>query len=268
MSKAIYYKTPEEIELIRESCLIVAKALSRVAELIRPGISGLDIDAAAEEVIRDLGAVPGFKGYGGFPNTLCISPNAVVVHGIPNNIEFQDGDIVSVDCGSLKNGFYGDCAFTFALGEVKDEVLNLLRVTEKSLYLGIEAARIGNRIGDIGFAVQDFAEGQNGFSVVREMVGHGVGRSLHEAPEVPNFGRRGKGVKIQEGLVIAIEPMINLGTKTILQANDGWTIYTKDLKPSAHFEHTIAITSEGPEILSDHALLKDALKKNDNIMIF
>lgn len=268
MSTAIIYKTPEDIELIRESCLIVARALERVAEIIRPGISGLAIDKAAEEVVMDMGAVPAFKGYGGFPNTLCVSPNAVVVHGIPNEKEFQEGDIVSVDCGALKNGFYGDCAFTFALGTVSGEVQKLLKVTEESLYKGIDAARTGNRLGDIGYAIQDYTEGKNGYAVVREMVGHGVGRNLHEAPEVPNFGRRGRGLKLKEGLVLAIEPMINLGTKTILQANDGWTIFTKDLKPSAHFEHTIAVTSDGPVILSDHGLLKEALKKNPNIMIF
>lgn len=268
MSNAIIYKTAEEIELIRESCLVVAKALARVAEIIRPGVTGLTIDAAAEEVVMDLGAVPGFKGYGGFPNTLCVSTNAVVVHGIPNDKEFQDGDIVSVDCGSLKNGFFGDCAFTFALGDVSHETLKLLKVTEESLYLGIEVARMGSRLGDIGHAIQNYAEGTHGYAVVREMVGHGLGKNLHEAPEVPNFGKRGRGLKLKEGLVIAIEPMINLGTKAILQADDGWTIFTKDLKPSAHFEHTIAVMPDGPQILSDHSLLKEALKKNSNIMIF
>jgi methionyl aminopeptidase len=266
MVKSIAYKTSEEIELLRESNKIVSLALSEVASIIRPGITGTALDKIAEEVILDNGAVPGFKGYGGFPSTLCVSPNSVVVHGIPNKDEFREGDIVSVDCGVLLNGYYGDCAFTFGLGELNEEVVKLLRVTEESLYLGIEQAIVGNRLGDIGFAVQYHTEVENSFSVVREMVGHGIGKSLHEAPEVPNYGRKGSGLKLSAGLVIAIEPMVNMGKKSIAQAPDGWTIFTKDLSPSAHFEHSVAVTNEGVLVLSTHDLLKDSLKKNPNVM--
>lgn len=267
MSRSVIYKTPEEIELIKESCLVVSKALARVAEVIRPGVTGKVIDAAAEEVILDLGAKPAFKGYNGFPNTLCISPNAVVVHGIPNDKEFKEADVVSVDCGALLNGYFGDCAYTFAFTGVLEEILSLLKVTNESLYLGIEQAKVGNKIGDIGFAIQEHTERKNGYGVVRALVGHGVGRSLHEAPEVPNYGKKGNGLKMQAGLVIAIEPMINMGTKNVVQANDGWTILTQDMKPSAHYEHTIAVTKNGPEILSDHDLLKESLKNNKNTVI-
>lgn len=212
----IYYKTQEEIELIRESCLIVSKTLGLVASILRPGITGEKIDAEAESFIRDLKAVPGFKGYRGFPSTLCISLNEGVVHGIPTQREFKEGDVVSVDCGSLLNGHYGDCAYTFAIGDVPDNVMELLTVTNESLYKGIEMVKKGNRIGDIGFAVQNYAEKEYGFGVVRELVGHGIGKNLHESPDVPNFGKRGRGIVMKEGLVIAIEPMINLGTKEII----------------------------------------------------
>ncbi len=258
----IYLKTREEIELIRESCLIVSGALTEVGKALRPGITGRQIDEIAETYIRDQGAVPGFKGYGGFPGTLCISVNHCVVHGIPNDKEFVDGDIVSVDCGSYVNDFYGDAAFTFGIGEIKPEVEKLMTVTNESLYLGIEAAKIGNRIGDIGYAVQYYCEKENGFSVVRELVGHGVGKNLHEGPEVPNYGKRGRGPKIKEGLVIAIEPMINLGKRDIRQDADGWSIVTRDKQPSAHYEHTIAVTKAGPEILSDHTGVAEAVKNN------
>ena len=242
----IHLKSQEAIEAIRKSCMIVCGALQVVAENIGPGVKGTTIDEMAESYIRDQGALPGFKGYNGFPATLCVSVNECVVHGIPNDKEFQEGDIVSVDCGSLLDGYYGDSAFTFAIGEIDQEVKKLLEVTNQALYLGIEAAKKGNRIGDIGFAVQNFTEGQHGYSVVRELVGHGIGQSLHEAPEVPNYGKRGRGPKIKEGLVIAIEPMINLGRKEITMDSDGWSIITRDRKPSAHFEHTIAITKDGP----------------------
>jgi methionyl aminopeptidase len=266
MAKSIVYKTTEEIELLRKSNHIVSLALAEVASFIRPGVTGLDLDKIAEEVIRDNGAVPGFKGYGGFPSTLCVSPNSVVVHGIPNKNEFKEGDIVSVDCGVLLNGYYGDCAFTFGLGELSDEVLHLLRITEESLYLGINQAVVGNRLGDIGHAIQHYTEVVNPFSVVREMVGHGIGKNLHEAPEVPNYGKKGTGLKLSSGMVLAIEPMINMGKKTIAQASDGWTIFTKDLSPSAHFEHSVAITNEGTIVLSTHNFIKDSLKKNPNVM--
>jgi methionyl aminopeptidase len=245
----IYYKTEEEIDLIRNSSLLVAKTHAEIAGLIKPGITTLALDKIAEEFIRDNGGVPAFKGYSGFPNTLCMSPNDQVVHGIPNDRVLENGEILSVDCGVVMNGYYGDSAFTYEVGEVDAETKQLLKVTKESLYKGIEQAVAGNRIGDIGYAVQQHAE-SFGYGVVRELVGHGVGENLHESPEVPNYGRRGKGVMLKEGLVIAIEPMINMGTRRILQHNDGWTITTIDNKPSAHFEHTIVVRKGKAEILS------------------
>ncbi|MBT5273563.1 MAG: type I methionyl aminopeptidase [Flavobacteriales bacterium] len=245
----IYYKTEEEIDLIRNSSLLVAKTHAEIAGLIKPGITTLALDKIAEEFIRDNGGVPAFKGYGGFPNTLCMSPNDQVVHGIPNDRVLEDGEILSVDCGVVMNSYFGDSAFTYEVGEVDAETKQLLKVTKESLYKGIEMAVSGNRIGDIGYAVQKHAE-SFGYGVVRELVGHGVGKNLHESPEVPNYGRRGRGAKLQEGLVIAIEPMINMGTRKIMQHNDGWTITTIDNKPSAHFEHTIVVRKGKAEILS------------------
>ena len=245
----IYYKTEEEIDLIRNSSLLVAKTHAEIAGLIKPGITTLALDKIAEEFIRDNGGVPAFKGYNGFPNTLCMSPNDQVVHGIPNDRVLEDGEILSVDCGVVMNGYFGDSAFTYEVGEVDAETKQLLKVTKESLYKGIEMAVSGNRIGDIGYAVQKHAE-SFGYGVVRELVGHGVGKNLHESPEVPNYGRRGRGAKLQEGLVIAIEPMINMGTRKIMQHNDGWTITTIDNKPSAHFEHTIVVRKGKAEILS------------------
>ncbi len=261
----IYYKTADEIELIRESCLLVSKTLAHVASILKPGVSGLYIDQAAEEFIRDHKAEPGFKGYRGFPATLCVSLNEGVVHGIPTERAFESGDIVSIDCGSFLNEFYGDSAFTFALGEVDDETMDLCHVTNTSLYKGIEVVKRGNRLGDIGHAVQSYVEGEHGYGVVRELVGHGIGRNLHEKPDVPNFGKRGRGAVMKEGLVIAIEPMVNLGTKDVIQAEDGWTIISKDRKPSAHYEHTVAVTKEGVDILSDHSFIMEAIKNNANI---
>lgn len=260
----IFYKTDEEIEYIRQSCLLVSKTLALVGSLIRPGITGKEIDEKAEELIRDHGAVPGFKGYGGFPATLCVSKNEAVVHGIPTEKEFQDGDIVSVDCGVIMNEFYGDAAYTFALGNVDDKTMDLLEVTKTSLYKGIEQVQIGNRLGDIGASIQEYCEGFR-YGVVRELVGHGIGKNLHEDPQVPNYGKRGRGVKLQEGLVIAIEPMINLGKKNVMQANDGWTVITKDRKPSAHYEHTVALRKDGPDILSNHEIVELEIKNNPNI---
>ena len=245
----IYYKTEEEIDLIRESSLLVAKTHAEIAGLIKPGITTLALDKIAEDFIRDNGGVPAFKGYGGFPNTLCMSPNDQVVHGITNDRVLEDGEILSVDCGVVMNGYFGDSAFTYEVGDVDAETKQLLKVTKESLYKGIEMAVSGNRIGDIGYAVQKHAE-SFGYGVVRELVGHGVGKNLHESPEVPNYGRRGRGAKLQEGLVIAIEPMINMGTRKIMQHNDGWTITTIDNKPSAHFEHTIVVRKGKAEILS------------------
>lgn len=260
----IHYKTNEEIELIRESCLLVSKTLAHVASILKPGTTGLEIDKEAETFIRDHNAVPGFKGYNGFPGTLCISPNSGVVHGIPTNREFKDDDIVSIDCGSYMNGYFGDSAFTFAMPNVNDEVMQLLVTTNESLYIGIEEARVGKRIGDIGFAIQKYNESRN-YSVVRELVGHGIGKNLHEKPEVPNYGRRGNGPKLKEGLVIAIEPMINMGVKGVKQSSDGWTIETKDNKPSAHYEHTVAVRTDKVDILSDHSYVVDAIKNNSEI---
>ncbi len=254
----IFVKTAEEIELLRESNQLVGKTLGELAKHIRPGISTLELDRIAEEFICSHGALPGFKGYGGFPNTLCISVNDVVVHGIPSaKCILKEGDIVSVDCGTLKNGFYGDSAYTFEVGEVSEEVRKLLRVTKESLYKGIEKVMAGMRIGDIGHAVQSWCEA-SGFSVVREMVGHSVGRDLHEEPQVPNYGRQGHGVKLQEGMVIAIEPMINLGKRYVFQDNDGWTIRTRDKKPAAHFEHTVAVGKKGADILSTFEFIEQA----------
>ncbi len=256
----VYLKSDEEIELLRVSNQLVGKTLGEVAKLMKSGQNTLKIDKIAEEYIRDNGAEPGFLGYHGFPNTLCISINDKVVHGIPSSYELKDGDIVSVDCGTFKNGYYGDSAYTFKIGEVDQEVSNLLKVTKEALYLGLEKAVDGMRLGDIGYAIQNHAE-KFGYSVVRELVGHGVGKSLHESPEVPNYGRRGTGMKLKAGMVIAIEPMINMGTKSIIQDDDGWTIRTKDGKASAHFEHTIAIRKNKADILSSFDYIDEVLNK-------
>ena len=256
----IHYKNSEEIELMRESALIVSRTLGTIATMIKPGVTPLELDKVAEQCIRDEGAIPGFLGLYDFPATLCISVNEQVVHGIPDKRPLQNGDIISVDCGSLKNGFYGDHAFTFAVGEISDEIKQLLKVSKESLYLGIEQMVAGNRIGDIGHAIQSHAE-LHKYGVVRKLVGHGLGKKMHESPEVHNFGRRGSGPKIKEGLVLAIEPMINLGTKNVTQLSDGWTIVTADRKPSAHFEHNIAVVNGQPEILSTFQYIEEALSK-------
>lgn len=256
----IQYKTNDEIELIRESSLLVGKTLAEVAKLIKPEVDTIKLDKIAEEFIRDHGAIPGFKGYGGFPNTLCMSVNEQVVHGIPSKKKLKDGDIVSIDCGVVLNGFYGDSAYTFEVGEVKEEVRLLLQRTKESLYKGIEMAIIGKRIGDIGYEIQTYIE-QFGYSVVRDLVGHGLGRNLHEKPEVPNYGKRGVGVKLKEGMVLAIEPMINLGVKDIIQEKDGWTIRTTDRLPSAHFEHDVAIRSGKADILSTFEYIEKVINK-------
>ncbi|MCD7964049.1 MAG: type I methionyl aminopeptidase [Rikenellaceae bacterium] len=246
----IYYKTEEEIEIMRENNMLVSRTLAEVGKHIRPGVSTLELDRIAEEYIRTNGAVPGFLGYQGFPNSLCISVNEQVVHGIPSaKTILKEGDIISVDCGTVMKGFYGDSAYTFAVGEIEPEVRKLLDVTKESLYKGVEQVKIGNRIGDIANAVQSHAE-KNGFSVVRELVGHGLGRSMHEAPEVPNYGARGRGALLKEGLVICIEPMINMGTRQIVFENDGWTVRTKDKKPSAHYEFAVAVTKNGADVLT------------------
>ncbi|HLO38089.1 MAG: type I methionyl aminopeptidase [Chitinophagales bacterium] len=261
----IYYKTTDEIKLIRESSLLVSETLALMAGLIKPGITTLELDEKAEAFIRDNGARPSFKGYRGFAHTLCISVNEEVVHGIPSKREIKNGDVVSVDCGVYKNGYHGDSAYTFLVGDVTMDAVNLARVTKECVFKGIEMAIAGNRIGDISYAVQNYAESFHGYGVVRELVGHGLGKSLHEEPDVPNFGARGKGPKMQEGLVIAIEPMINLGTKNVVQENDGWTIRTKDRKISCHFEHTIAVTKEKADILSSFEPIEAAVKRNKNL---
>lgn len=263
--KRFFYKTAAEIELLRNANLVVSKTLAHVASILKPGITGLEIDKAAEEFIGDHGGRPAFKGYHGFPASLCVSYNDIVVHGIPSKREFKESDIVSVDCGVELEGFYGDAAFTFAFQDVGEPVLELLRVTYASLYLGIEQAVHGKRIGDISAAVQDYCERKNPYGVVRDLVGHGVGRSLHEDPEVPNYGKRGKGPLILEGLALAIEPMVNLGKKEVHQADDGWTIHTRDRMPSAHFEHSVVVKKGKADILSDHAYLLAEIKNNPNL---
>jgi methionyl aminopeptidase len=255
----IYFKTTEEIELLRASNLLVSKALAEVAKHIAPGVTTLFLDRIAEEYIRDNGAIPGFLGYKGYPKTLCTSVNQQVVHGIPSSCVLKDGDIVSVDCGVLFQGYYGDSAYTFAVGEIAERVKLLLKTTHEALYKGIEKVREGNRIGDIGNAVQEHCEREK-FSVVREMVGHGIGKGLHEAPEVPNYGKRGHGTKLQQGMVICIEPMINMGRKEIVQDPDGWTIHTVDKMPSAHYEHCVAIGKDKADILSTFEFIEEIYK--------
>lgn len=258
----IHYKSKAEIELMRTSCLLVSDTLAVVAAAIRPGVTTMQLDKIALEFIKDNKAIASFTGYQGFPYTCCISVNDAVVHGFPTNRELVPGDVISVDVGVYKNGFHGDSAYTFAVGEISDEVKQLLRVTKESLYKGIEKAIIGNRVGDIAFAIQDHTERQHGYGVVRDLVGHGLGRSLHEPPQVPNFGKRGTGAKLKEGLVIAIEPMINLGTKDVYHDKDGWTIRTADGKPSAHYEHDICIQKGKADILSSFTSIEAAEKAN------
>ncbi len=255
----ITYKTAEEIELLRISNLLVSKALAEVAKKIAPGVSTLELDAIAEEFIRDHGAEPGFLGYRGYPKTLCTSINQQVVHGIPSSHVLKDGDIVSVDCGVLHQGYFGDSAYTFAVGTVSERVRLLLNTTREALYKGIEQATEGKRIGDIGNAVQEHCEKQR-FSVVREMVGHGIGKGLHEGPEVPNYGKRGHGVRLQQGMVVCIEPMINMGRREIVQDPDGWTIQTADKLPSAHFELCVAIGKNGADVLSTFEFIEEIYK--------
>ena len=255
---AIVLKSLEEIELIRESALIVSKTLGVLASEIKPGITSIKLDKIAETFIRDHNAEPGFLGLYDFPNTLCVSPNAQIVHGIPNDIPFEEGDIISIDCGVLKNGFYGDHAYTFPVGNIDSKVEKLLQITKASLYEGIRSFKEGNRIGDLGYKIQSFCEG-NGYGVVRELVGHGLGIVMHEGPEVPNYGRRGTGKKFLNGMVLAIEPMINQGTYRIKQLNDGWTILTADGKASAHFEHNVALVDGKPELLSSFQYIYSAL---------
>lgn len=257
MKKPVY-KTEDEIELIRQSSLLIGKTLAELAPRVQPGVTTLELDKIAEEFIKDHGAYPGFLGHNGYPNSICASVNSAVVHGIPGKEPLKDGDLVSLDIGVIWNGYWGDSAYTFGVGEISPESARLLQVTKECLMRGIEQATAGKRIGDIGYAVQSHAEA-NGFGVVRDLVGHGLGKDLHEAPEVPNFGRRGQGMVLLEGLVIAIEPMINMGTRNVKQLKDGWTIVTADGKPSAHYEHTIVVRKNSAEVLSSFELIEQAI---------
>ena len=256
--KTLNLKSAEEIELMRESALIVSKTLGMLASEIKPGVTTLKLDKLAESFIRDHGAIPGFLGLYDFPNTLCVSPNSQVVHGTPNNIPLKEGDIISVDCGALKNNFYGDHAYTFSVGEINKETQKLLDVTKASLYEGIKAFKKNNRVGDVGYAIQNYCE-SFGYGVVRELVGHGIGKIMHEEPEMPNFGKRGRGKKFMDGMVVAIEPMINMGTHKVKHHSDGWTITTKDNLPSAHFEHNIALIDGKPNLLSTFDYIYESL---------
>jgi methionyl aminopeptidase len=262
----IHYKSPQEIELMRESAQLVSKTLGMLAAHVVPGVTPLQLDKLADTFIRDHQAVPGFLGLYNYPNSIITSVNEQVVHGIPTNRPLQEGDVVGIDIGVLKNGFYGDHAYTFAVGEIAEPIRQLLKITKESLYLGIEQCVAGNRIGDISFAVQHHAE-SHGYGVVRELVGHGLGRKMHESPEVPNFGKRGRGPKIKEGLVIAIEPMINMGTRRVIQLDDGWTIVTADNLPSAHFEHNVAVVDGKPDVLSTFDYIEEALKKVGSVAV-
>lgn len=261
----IHHKTKEEIALIRESAQLVSKTLGLMAGHIKPGVVPLELDKLADEFIRDHGGEPGFLGLYDYPNSIIASVNEQVVHGIPGKKPLEEGDVVGIDIGVLKNGYYGDHAYTFAVGDIKEEVKKLLRVTKECLDLGIEQVKAGNRIGDLSYAVQTHAE-NHGYGVVRELVGHGLGKKMHESPEVPNFGKRGRGPKIKEGLVIAIEPMINMGTRRVVQLSDGWTIVTADRKPSAHFEHDVAVVDGKPEVLSTYQYIEEALEKVNGLV--
>jgi len=261
----ISYKSNAEVELIRESCILVNDSIAYAAALIKPGITTMELNDKADEYIRDHGAIPNFLNYHGFPFACCISVNDAVVHGFPTNEPLKNGDIISIDCGAVKKGYHGDSAYTFALGEISDEVKQLLRVTKDALYKGIEKAIAGNRIGDISFAVQDYTERKFGYGVVRELVGHGLGKALHEDPQVPNYGKRGKGNKLKDGLVIAIEPMINLGGKEVYNDKDGWTVRTADGKPAAHYEHTVCVRKNKADILSSFDAIEAAEKANSNL---
>ena len=258
----IHYKTSAEIELMRESALLVSKTLATVAAVLKPGITTLAIDTMIAAIIRDNGAIPSFLNYHGYPFNSCISVNDVVVHGFPNKEALKEGDIVSIDIGVIKNGYHGDHAYTFALGYPGDEVAKLIQVTKESLYKGIEKAVEGNRVGDISFAIQDYTEKKHGYGVVRELVGHGLGKQLHEDPQVPNYGKRGSGAKMKEGLVLAIEPMINLGKREVFTESDGWTVRTLDRKASVHFEHDVCVRKNKADILSDYSIIEKAEAAN------
>jgi len=261
----IHYKSKEEIEIMRHSCLLVGKAHAEAAKVMKEGMTTMQVNNIVEQFILDNGGTPTFKNYNGFPYATCISMNEAVVHGFPGEHILKSGDIISLDIGVYKNGFHGDSAYTYAVGEITEEVKQLLRVTKESLYLGIKKARHGNRVGDIANAIQEHTEKKHGYGVVRELVGHGVGRELHEEPQVPNYGKKGTGAKLKEGMVLAIEPMINLGVKEVVHLEDGWTILTKDRKVSAHFEHDVCITKGEADILSSFEEIEAAEKGNSNL---
>ena len=261
----ILYKTKEEIEIMRHSCLLVGKCHAEIAKILKPGITTMQVNNLAATFIQDNGGIPSFLNYEGFPYATCISMNSAVVHGFPTSDVLKEGDIMSLDIGIYKNGFHGDSAYTYAIGHISDEVKKLLRVTKESLYCGIEKARQGNRIGDIAYAIQEHTEKKHGYGVVRDLVGHGLGRNMHEEPQVPNYGKRGSKEKLKEGMVLAIEPMINMGVKEVIHLNDGWSILTKDNQPSAHFEHDVHITKQGPDILSSFIEIEAAEKANSNL---
>ncbi|HXH19401.1 MAG TPA: type I methionyl aminopeptidase [Chitinophagales bacterium] len=262
----IYYKTPEEIELIRDCSLLLSKTLAEVAKLLKPGLLPATLDKVAEEFIRDHGGEPAFKGYKNFPYTLCVSVNENVVHGFPTGRELREGDVVSLDSGVKKNGFFSDSAYTFMLGEVGEEAERLVVAAKEALFIGVDKARAGNRVGDISFAIQNYIEREKGYHVVRELVGHGIGKMLHEDPEVPNYGKRGTGALLREGLVIAIEPMVNRGTQNVVQEDDGWTIRTKDRSVSAHFELMVAVRkNKEADFLSTFSFIEAEVAKNPNL---
>lgn len=259
------YKTNEQVELMRQSALLVSKTLAEIAGILKPGVTTISIDKRIGEFIKDNKAIPSFLHYKGYPFNSCISVNDVVVHGFPGATALQEGDIVSVDIGVILNGWHGDHAYTFAIGDPGEEVMKLIKVTKESLYKGIEKAIAGNRIGDIAFAIQEHTERKNGYGVVRELVGHGLGKNLHEDPQVPNYGKRGSGPKLKEGLVLAIEPMINMGIKDVYTEDDGWTVRTKDGKPSVHFEHDVCVKKGKADILSDYSIIERAEEANPNL---
>jgi methionyl aminopeptidase len=261
----IHYKTPAEIELMRDSALLVSRTLTEIAKILKPGITSLELDKVVGEFIRDNGAVPSFLNYRGYPFNSCISVNDVVVHGFPNKMELREGDIISVDIGVVKSGYHGDHAYTFAIGDPGAAITQLIRVTKESLYKGIEKAVAGGRVGDISYAIQEHTERKYGYGVVRELVGHGLGKHLHEDPQIPNYGRRGTGAKLKEGLVLAIEPMINLGKRDIYTESDGWTVRTSDNQPSVHFEHDVCVKRNKADILSDYSIIEAAEKANPNL---
>jgi methionyl aminopeptidase len=261
----IHYKNAEEIELMRESAMLVSKTLSEVAKILKPGMSTISIDVFIGEYLRDQNAVPSFLNFHGYPFNSCVSVNDVVVHGFPGKYELKEGDIVSIDVGAYKNGFHGDHAYTFMIGQPADEVMQLVKVTKESLFRGIEKAVAGNRIGDIAYAIQEHTEKKYGYGVVRELVGHGLGKSMHEDPQVPNYGKRGSGAVLKEGLVIAIEPMINLGKKEVYTDSDGWTVRTNDGRPSVHFEHDVCVKKGKADILSNYAPIEENERKNVNL---